>query len=134
MVDLSKHLVKPVLYFLSIPNGWPCRSLEDCCSMAAAVRGQDIHLIWICILCKKKFQTSNKTNKTKEYGNPVYSKDNGFAVYLEYTTLGLAFFGLPSPSPSLFSAWFYLRLKDKMKISWPFIIKFLSQDYELVFE
>ena len=23
-IDLSKHLVKPGLYFLSIPNGWPC--------------------------------------------------------------------------------------------------------------
>ena len=42
------------------------------------------------------------------------------STYLGYITLGLAFSGLPSPSPSLFSAWFYLRLKDKMKISWPF--------------
>ena len=25
LVDLSKHLVKPGLYFVSIPNGWPCR-------------------------------------------------------------------------------------------------------------
>ena len=41
-------------------------------------------------------------------------------TYLGYITLGLAFSSLPSPSPSLFSAWFYLRLKDKMKISWPF--------------
>ena len=24
LVDLSKHLVKPGLYFISIPNGWPC--------------------------------------------------------------------------------------------------------------
>ena len=24
MVDLSKHLVKPGLYFISIPDGWPC--------------------------------------------------------------------------------------------------------------
>ena len=42
------------------------------------------------------------------------------STYLGYITLGLAFSGLPSPSPSLFSAWFYLRLKDKMKISRPF--------------
>ena len=25
LVDLSKHLVKPGLYFVSIPNGWPCK-------------------------------------------------------------------------------------------------------------
>ena len=42
------------------------------------------------------------------------------STYLGYITLGLAFSSLPSPSPSLFSAWFYLRLRDKMKISWPF--------------
>ena len=24
LVDLSKHLVKPGLYFMSKPNGWPC--------------------------------------------------------------------------------------------------------------
>ena len=24
LLDLLKHLVKPGLYFLSIPNGWPC--------------------------------------------------------------------------------------------------------------
>ena len=24
LVDLSKHLVKPGLYFISIPSGWPC--------------------------------------------------------------------------------------------------------------
>ena len=41
-------------------------------------------------------------------------------TYLGYINLGLAFSSLPSPSPSLFSAWFYLRLEDKMKISWPF--------------
>ena len=23
-VDLSKHLVLPGLYFISVPNGWPC--------------------------------------------------------------------------------------------------------------
>ena len=28
LVDLSKHLVKPGLYILSIPNGWPCREQE----------------------------------------------------------------------------------------------------------
>ena len=27
LVDLSKHLVKPGLYFVSIPNGWPCSSI-----------------------------------------------------------------------------------------------------------
>ena len=25
LVDLSKHIVNPVLYFVSIPNGWPCK-------------------------------------------------------------------------------------------------------------
>ena len=24
LIELSKHLIKPCLYFISIPNGWPC--------------------------------------------------------------------------------------------------------------
>ena len=29
IVDLSKYLVKPCLYFISIPNGWPCTCISN---------------------------------------------------------------------------------------------------------
>ena len=33
LVDLSKHLVKPGLYFISIPNGWPCMYTDGIISL-----------------------------------------------------------------------------------------------------
>ena len=55
-VDLSKHLVKPGLYFVSIPNGWPCtveyRCFKEC-------------VLFLCKLMTCHFLLGNSLLKSK---------------------------------------------------------------------
>ena len=59
LVDLSNHLVKPGLYFVSIPNGWPCMYLikyakcTNICSGYVQISAPLLHQVFLKQTIKK---------------------------------------------------------------------------------